>query len=373
MAETGKTMTDRDATALIDALKDEDAETRWSAAQALGGLAPTAAVGPLVEPLCAVLNKPHGVDNDLREAVARALGFLGDPAAVTALVTGFGYYPRSVKTTTHYAILRIGPAAIGPLVAELGNENREFGLSDVKCGIARVLGEFGDATATEPLLELIASNDQAVCEAAIFAFDGIKDPRAVEPLVKVLRERRDWAKALAASALSEIGTPALDSLVALLDNQESPTVRFFALSALGELGDPSATDAVRNLLSDTDIGEKASKTLEEIGQGGVPSLRPPRLEGGEFKLSTCLSRLREGMDALEARELVGSPQFRMDQSTGLAALGFDASPSGTENWVYKTEFGTFQIVVRESEEEDPTVVDLLSVEAVMEQAKAAGQ
>ncbi len=88
---------------------------RAAAVAALGGLAATAAVAPLVELL------QHGQPDALRARAAFALGQIARtaaaPAAVEALVAALDH--DELQAAAKEALVRVGPAAVAPLVAHL--------------------------------------------------------------------------------------------------------------------------------------------------------------------------------------------------------------------------------------------------------------
>jgi HEAT repeat protein len=61
---------------LIQALEDEEDRVRWKAAESLGDLNDTRAVGPLIQAL-------EDEDVDVREAAVDALGKLNDTSALS--------------------------------------------------------------------------------------------------------------------------------------------------------------------------------------------------------------------------------------------------------------------------------------------------
>ena len=76
-----------------------------------------------------------------------------------------------------------------------------------------------------------------------------------------------------------------------------------------------------------------------------------------------LMALKEGMSAEEAIGLVGEPQFAMESAAAFAMMGFVPEwAKGKENWVYKTPFGEFQLIVQDKK----TVAEVKFVESVIE-------
>jgi len=184
---------------LITALKDENNEIRRIAAQALGQIGDPQAVEPLlsvlkdqnsgiqgkaaevlgqigdpraVEPLIAALEDEN---NEVRQMAAQALGQLGDSRAVEPLVTSLRS-PYQVQKAAAEALVKIGNAAVEPLIAALEDQDRRY-------NVARALGQIGDARAAEPLI--LALEDRKMWIEAAEALGMIGDTHAVEPLVEV--------------------------------------------------------------------------------------------------------------------------------------------------------------------------------------------
>ena len=107
-------------------------------------------VGALVRALC---------DEDcyVRQEAASALGAMGDPRAVEALI-------------------------------ELLEEDDD---EDVREEVAWALGKIGDARAVEPLIRALFDTDKDVREEAAWALGRIRDVRAVEPLIQALKDEEE--------------------------------------------------------------------------------------------------------------------------------------------------------------------------------------
>ena len=191
------------AAALIAALGDESPKVRRTAAQALGLLREKRAVAPLA----ARLADP---DATVRAAAATALGQIGGAEIVTPLATVLEDKSFDVRQATFDALGTAGAPALDVLLAALGNPDR-----GVRTLALRSLGRLHDARAVVPLLR-----------AAPWRLPGGIDTtlqlRAVE-------------------ALAEIGVPAVEPLIAALDDPEAGLT---AVQALSLIGDPRAAGPV---------------------------------------------------------------------------------------------------------------------------------
>ena len=99
------------------------------------------------------------------------------------------------------------------------------------------------------------------------ALGQIKDVRAIEPLIAVLKDENSSGRtqALAAGALVSIGTPAVDPLIAALKDKDS-LVRERAADALGQIKDVRAVEPLIAALKDKDslVRERAADALGQI-------------------------------------------------------------------------------------------------------------
>ena len=97
----------------------------------------------------------------------------------------------------------IGAPAVGPLVQALLAAD-----SDARWTVAMALARTG-AEAVEPLIGLLLVVDDELKNPVVWALAEIGDPRAVDPLVGVLRtSQSECCRALTAAALLKLGDPA---------------------------------------------------------------------------------------------------------------------------------------------------------------------
>jgi ABC-type multidrug transport system fused ATPase/permease subunit len=150
------------------------------------------------------------------EAAAKALGQIGDPQAVRALIQALRDEKEEVRWAAAKALGEIGDA----LTQALRNEKEE-----VREAAARALGEIGDPQATLALTQALRDEKEEVRRAAALALGEIGDA-----LTQALRNEREEVREAAAKALGEIG----DALTQALRN-EKEEVRWAAAEALMRL------------------------------------------------------------------------------------------------------------------------------------------
>ena len=235
-------------------------------------------------------------DINLQYNATEALGEIGDPVAVAALIhalTGDRY--SAIRWKAAEALARIGEPAVVPLISELGNQN-----DDVRWKAAIALGDIGDRRAVVPLAGLLGDTDPyvrgraayalsaigqpAVSElirvldkgtadarpSAIAALARINDPRAIAPLVRALSDGDERVRSEALDALERAGTQVLDRFIVIL-NQAG-----VAGPGTGPEGDTRGqagfnSGVAGDNISEKDLRETLVRALQETGD---PSFRP---------------------------------------------------------------------------------------------------
>ncbi len=264
-ASLGKLGAGRAIEALLKALVDDAWQVRRASAESLGRSGDLRAVEPLIQ---AIGDKEPGV----RKAVANALGQIGDSRAVEPLIKALGLEQSD----------RLLEAAVrdGSALAKMQADNR----SD-RIAAATALGQLNDPRAIESLIPLLGLGS-GIREAAAAALGGLSesrwkewirgdegdfarlgasgDPRAVQPLVKALRdnsyvvERRH-----AVTALGELSDPrAVETLIEALDD-EDVEVRTAAANAIGRIGDSKAIEALIRVFNEEDFHFPIGKEIGE--------------------------------------------------------------------------------------------------------------
>ncbi|MBD2501766.1 HEAT repeat domain-containing protein [Anabaena azotica] len=273
--------------ALIDALKDEDSDVRWSAASALGEIGSEKAVTALIDALkdknssvrrsaafaleeigsekavTALIDALKDEDSDVRWSAASALGEIGSEKTVTALIDALKDENLSVRWGAVLALRQIGSEkAVTALIDALNGEN-----SDVRKNAAEALGEIGSEKAVTALIDALNYGDSDVCRSAVLALRQIGSEKAVTALIDALNGENSDVRRSAASALGEIGSE--KAVTALIDalNYGDSDVRRSAAEALGKIGSEKAEAALIDALNDgdLDIGWSAVLALGKIG------------------------------------------------------------------------------------------------------------
>ncbi len=211
--------------------------TSWSAvrrcrgAYRLGALHRTDAV-PLLVPL--LRDRTFLV----RRVALRALGAIGEPDAVVAILRSCGGDDRLTRDVVS-SLERIGQGGAPAMRAELSKGMARSSGSGRQAELAAVgLGLVGDVGAVNLLVQALTTPRPALQAAAAEALGRIGAPSAIPALVDALNVSDELVRSAAAGALGDIGDPqAAAGLGRALDRAPRMTSRTLALSLL-KLGEP---------------------------------------------------------------------------------------------------------------------------------------
>jgi HEAT repeat protein len=192
--------------------------------------------------------------------------------------------------------------AIGPLGIQA---MREMALAERNPAAAYYIARQGDARGREILVERLREGDEKRADAAEFLRE-LRDARCVPFFADVLKTITHWRGAFIAHELGRIGTPeAVAALVATL-SRENSHVRRGALRGLAVAKDPIAIESlIRCLNADDDTKARglAATALAEIGDPAIEPLREA-LQSGRIRdrhrrklLIGVLAKLGEEYDA----------------------------------------------------------------------------
>ncbi len=199
-------------------------------------------VGKVALPL--LIESLKDKDKAVRSSAIWVLGEIGDPQAVPALIEALKEsYWDLYKATVDLFSLRSAPEEVEEQVMLVKHFIREL-----RSSVGEALRKIGKP-AVIALMELIQDSDWAVREDAAWLLGMIGDCQAVPTLIKALYDTRSCVRKTAASALVQIGNPAVSALIdALKDSNED--VRQKAAEALGEIKAPQAVPALIEMLKD---------------------------------------------------------------------------------------------------------------------------
>lgn len=195
---------------------------------------------PAVDPLIQALNDENP---KIRENSAAALGKIGNERAVQPLIELLGDENNEVQRAAEIALGNINEPAVESLVGTMNDQNEIF---PIRLATISILGTIGDERAVEPLIQMLGGTDAV---DAATALGEIGEP-AVEPLIDVLEDNNPLVRAYAARALGGTGdSRAVEPVIELL-NDEDENVRSNAAMALGKLDDRRAIEPLTKALDD---------------------------------------------------------------------------------------------------------------------------
>ena len=272
--------------ALIARLKDESAEVRQAAANALGQLEDPRAVPALISALSDEAAR-------VRAAAADALGNFHDPRAVNRLSALLADPDREVRKNALEALSEyesgVPASAVLPLTRDSDTElrhaaahalgkmkDRSAGSAlaplvrdpspEVRAAAIESLAELRDVAHASVILPALGDSHAEVRREALEALEELRAPVPEATLLALLRDPNAEVRAAAADLAGErsmIGT--IPSLRRLLDDPHQD-VREEAVSALGDIAHNDATDALRAALTSKDAKIRRA-AAEALGEG----------------------------------------------------------------------------------------------------------
>ncbi|MDY9925929.1 HEAT repeat domain-containing protein [Methanosarcina sp.] len=226
---------------IIEALKDEDEDVRWRAAEALGNIKSDTAVQPLINAL-------KDENYNVRWRAAKALGNIKSDTAVQPLINALKDENYNVRWRAAEALGNIkSDTAVQLLINALKDEDYF-----VRENAAEALGNIKSDTAVQPLINALKDEDEDVRWRAAKALGNIKSDTAVQPLINALKDEDSDVRGRAAEALGNIKSDtAVQPLINALKDEDSD-VRGRAAEALGNIKSDTAVQPLINALKDED-------------------------------------------------------------------------------------------------------------------------
>lgn len=118
----------------------------------------------------------------------------------------------------------------------------------------------------ESVIRALGVDAYDLSRVAVEALGKIGDPRAVEPLIEMMRHREFSYRISAVQALIDIGGPAVEPLIKALESQD-PDIRLNAVKALGEIKDLRAIKVLTERLKDE------NKSVREAAEAAVVKIQ----------------------------------------------------------------------------------------------------
>jgi len=278
------------------------------------------------------------------EAV-RALGRLGDPSVVPALVRLLGHASGSMVCAIALALVSIHDAAeqrFGSGVSleralmaspDLGDLRRDFALALKRAdtaeqlALSQVLSWIGEESAVPALLDLLRGQP-AVAQAAAASLKrlgSLAEPQLIEAVRTGTSEERRALVPILSGRLAALG-----ALVACLGDDDA-TVRALSCDALAKTSNSSSVPAIFPLLADADarVGQAALAAIQSLGSAETRTLTLEAARSADARVRRAALRILgyfgypEGLPAL--REAMHAADERIREA-GIAGLPFIDDP-----------------------------------------------
>lgn len=195
------------------------------AAAALQGIPDERAFMPLMDALCSG-------DQLLRINAAMALGAIGNPGAVGALVSMLS---DDNEIAAHYASMALAKMP-HDMTEDAILESDAMSDAERKQYCIFALSESGSIKSIPRIIESLFSSDYSVKEAAVTAFQAISDESAFKPLSFMISDPSARIRVLAAYAIAGFGKEKAVPLISRLLDDPVPSARIHASRLLQWLG-----------------------------------------------------------------------------------------------------------------------------------------
>lgn len=239
---------------LVDLLQDSETLERAASALAMQG---ANSVEVLIEEL-------ESDEPEIRRAVAKALGTIGDPRAVGPLSVLVEEGTTSDRRAALDALLELGGSdAVRLLKNLLTSEDPQ-----VRESALRGLGRLGGREHADVIANRCKDPDERVRQAALELLPDVLGDAALPEIVEALRTGTPRVRAKAAQSLTRIAGG--ESVAALREalSDSDPWTRYFAVRGIGVLKDVDSAETLREM-AESDPAEQvrvaARETLSELG------------------------------------------------------------------------------------------------------------
>jgi HEAT repeat protein len=167
------------------------------------------------------------------------------------------------------ALIRIGDAAIAPIVERLRREED----IDVRLSLVNLIGDLRSRDGFDILLEMLdGENDVNVASSIVSSLGKYRDASALPHLMRVLRTREDlWLKFHVVEALGEIGDRA--ALPSILPLYTEKSLRKPVLEAIGKIADIGTVNFLLRIISEEEkLNLTALRALVRIAEASKPRI-----------------------------------------------------------------------------------------------------
>jgi HEAT repeat protein/uncharacterized protein YwqG len=207
----------------------------------------------------------------VQTAAISALGRLGDPRAIDALVRIFQQKKQSESRQAVEALGQIGGERALDVLIQALQEDGYYGALGVRENAVKALGKIGGERAEAALADVLKSGTPGTRLAAAKALGQMGGgARAVDALLHALQEDADSRTRLAVvEALRQMGggSRVADALLHALQKDADPRTRLAVVEALRQMADPRATAALVQVIkedTDSEVRRCAAEALQGL-------------------------------------------------------------------------------------------------------------
>ncbi|MBN2451050.1 MAG: DUF1080 domain-containing protein [Lentisphaeria bacterium] len=297
-----------------------------------------------------LLREARAGNEDVRRAAFRALGRLGRPEELPAILQALLATPdddsRREAERTVGLVARMLPdpeARPDPLLRAL-TAQRDVGL---RCSLLRALGAVGGAKALPVVRQAMASDDERERDAGVRALAAWPDPGGAEALLEVARSApSDVHRMLALRGLVRLLTPPTDlALEARLDlyRRAVPAAagadaRKLLLGGLMQVPHPEALRLSAAWLGEIDVAREAAVATLKLAE----TVLAADVAGTAAALRTVAEKAPDENTRKAARELLGRAEGFADYVVGWLISGPYAQGGKTAAEIYDVPFAPEQ-------------------------------
>lgn len=210
--------------------------------------------------------------------------------------------PEVIWSSLGAVLPKLGTPVIEPLLQAVESGEVSILQYEVQDIIVRI-----GPPAVEPLITFSGSDQYGVADCAILALGDIGDPRAVSPLIEILKGNgKDQHYDAALSALGQLGEPAVEALISLMKDRKkyaNESAQADAAEKLGYIGDVRALEPLIEELDEKDPYRRkaAARGLGEFEDGRVDAIMTQALADKKLEIlaGACRYFIRQGDPAAE--------------------------------------------------------------------------
>jgi|GEM_PF-1058475 len=201
----------------------------------------------------------------------------------------------------------------------------------VRWHAAEVLGDIGDTRAVEPLIGLLADEEETVKRTAIESLGKLRDVRALEPIARMFGPKDETLSNFALRAtiirsLGNFGPAAIDELIRMLKSDDV-TVWVFAVESLKRIGKPASPALIEVLnYQSTWTRQNAIELLGEFRE--IQAIEPlislldsPDIFVRDEAIKSLKLIGKPAAEPLYTASLTANPEIRKRSATVLGEIG----------------------------------------------------